>query len=66
MKIKLFTHSDLDGVGCAILMKNVYRNDKIDIEYCDYGNVNDKIKEFLNSVVPDETYFLYRLKNSKY
>ena len=48
MKIKLFTHTDLDGIGCAILMKNVYRNDKIDIEYCDYGNVNDKIGSFLN------------------
>ena len=49
MRIKLFTHTDLDGVGCAILMKNVYRNGEIDIEYCDYGNVNDKIEKFLNS-----------------
>ena len=49
MKIKLFTHSDLDGIGCAILMKYLYKDNELDIEYCDYGNVNDKIKNFLNS-----------------
>lgn len=48
MRIKLFTHTDLDGIGCAILMKNVYKNNEVDIEYCDYGNVNDKIGYFLN------------------
>ena len=47
MRIKLFTHTDLDGIGCAILMKNVYKNNEVDIEYCDYGNVNDKVEEFL-------------------
>jgi oligoribonuclease NrnB/cAMP/cGMP phosphodiesterase (DHH superfamily) len=45
MKIKLFTHTDLDGVGCAIVGKAAFSD--IDIEYCDYGNVNEKVKEFI-------------------
>jgi len=47
-KIKLFTHTDLDGVGCAILGRYMFK-ESIDIEYCDYGNVNDKINTFLDS-----------------
>ena len=48
MRIKMFTHIDLDGVGCAILLQNAYRNAKIDIEYCEYNNINEKVEEFLN------------------
>lgn len=47
-KVKLFTHTDLDGVGCAILGKYMFKDD-IDIEYCDYDNVNVKINTFLES-----------------
>lgn len=46
--IKLFTHTDLDGVGCAILAKLAFGED-VDIEYCDYDNVNEKVKEYLNT-----------------
>jgi len=48
MKVKLFTHTDLDGVGCAILAKNEAFAD-VDIEYCDYNNVNEKIKTFIEN-----------------
>ena len=48
MKVKLFTHTDLDGVGAAILAKAVYGND-VDIEYCDYDNINEKLIEFINN-----------------
>ena len=48
MKIKMFTHTDLDGVGCSILLKNVYRDSDINVEYCDYNNINEKVEEFLN------------------
>lgn len=44
-KIKLFTHTDFDGVGCAILAKLAFKNP--DIEYCDYNNINQKIKDFI-------------------
>jgi oligoribonuclease NrnB/cAMP/cGMP phosphodiesterase (DHH superfamily) len=46
-KIKLFTHNDLDGVGCAVVGKVVFGED-IDIEYCGYKDVNDKIEQFLS------------------
>lgn len=44
--IKLFTHTDLDGVGCAILAKLAFGKE-VDIEYCDYNNVNEKVREYL-------------------
>ena len=45
-KIMLFTHTDLDGVGCAILAYLAFGKENVDVEYCDYGNVNEKIEEF--------------------
>lgn len=46
--IKLFTHTDLDGVGCAILAKLAF-GEEVDIEYCDYENVNEKVSEYVNT-----------------
>lgn len=45
MKVKLFTHTDLDGIGCAIVGKIAFEN--IDITYCNYDDVNEKIKNFI-------------------
>ena len=42
--IKLITHTDLDGVGCAILATIVFKNN-IDITYC---HVPDEVNEYLN------------------
>lgn len=46
--IKLFTHTDLDGIGCAILAKIAFDSD-VDIEYCDYGEINDKVNDFIST-----------------
>ena len=46
MKIKLFTHTDLDGIGCAILAYLAFRRKNVEVEYCDYSNVNDKVRDF--------------------
>lgn len=46
--IKLFTHTDLDGVGCAVLAKFAFGND-VDIEYCNYDDIDSKVKEYFNS-----------------
>ena len=43
-KIKIFTHTDLDGIGCAIVAKLAF--DEVDVEYCDYKDVNGKVREF--------------------
>lgn len=44
--IKLFTHTDLDGIGCAVLAKLAF-GENVDISYCDYGNINANVEEFL-------------------
>lgn len=48
-KVKLFTHTDLDGSGCAIVACNVFGVDNVDITYCDYHNVNEKITNFFSN-----------------
>ena len=45
-KIKLFTHTDLDGIGCAILAYLAFGRENVDVEYCDYSNVNEKVEKF--------------------
>lgn len=46
--IKLFTHTDLDGVGCAILAKLAFGTEVVDIEYCNYDDINTKVEEYFN------------------
>lgn len=52
--IKLFTHTDLDGVGCAILSKLAF-GDEVDIEYCNYNDVDEKVVNFINAVKNSDT-----------
>ena len=47
MKIKLFTHTDLDGVGCAILAYLAFGEKNVDVEYCNYDDVDNKVEEFI-------------------
>ena len=44
--IKLFTHTDLDGIGCAILAYLAFGRENVDVEYCDYKNINENVREF--------------------
>jgi oligoribonuclease NrnB/cAMP/cGMP phosphodiesterase (DHH superfamily) len=45
--IKLFTHTDLDGVSNAVIAFINFDFENVDVEYCNYNNVNDKVKQFL-------------------
>ena len=47
MKIKLFTHTDLDGIGNALLLLKYNKISMKDIDYLDYTNVNDVIRQFI-------------------
>lgn len=47
-KVKLFTHIDFDGVGCAIVASKFY-GVGIDVTYCDYDEINSKVSEFIES-----------------
>jgi uncharacterized protein len=44
LKVKLFTHTDLDGIGCAIVAKHAFHN--VDVEYCNYDEIDKKVEEF--------------------
>lgn len=46
--VKLFSHTDLDGIGCGILAKLAFGND-VDISYCDYDNIDSSVMEFINN-----------------
>lgn len=45
-KIKLFTHTDLDGVGCAILAYLAFGRENVDVEYCNYDDINERVLDF--------------------
>lgn len=47
--IKLFTHTDLDGIGCAILAKLAFGTEVVNIEYCNYDDIDSKVEEYFNS-----------------
>ena len=53
--IKLFTHTDLDGIACAVLAKIAF--DNVDISYCNYDSGN--ILDFLYTIT--NTYCIYNL-----
>ncbi|MCU9614469.1 DHHA1 domain-containing protein [Caldibacillus lycopersici] len=46
MKVKLFTDSDLDGLGCAIVAKLAYGDD-VEVTHCNYRNLNQRVEDFL-------------------
>lgn len=45
-KIKLFTHTDLDGIGCAVLAYLAFGRDNVEVEYCNYDDINKKVEAF--------------------
>lgn len=47
--IKLFTHTDLDGVGCAILAYLAFGKDNVDVEFCNYDDIEAKVMAFCSS-----------------
>lgn len=50
MKVKLFTHTDLDGVGCAVVAAEAFGKYNVDITYCDYDKIDSKVSNFLSSI----------------
>ena len=52
--IKLFTHTDLDGIGCAILAKLAFGTEVVDVEYCNYDDIDLKVEKYFDSGVEYE------------
>lgn len=51
--IKLFTHTDLDGVGCAILARLAFDRD-VDITYCNYDDIDNLVSDFVHTELAPE------------
>lgn len=49
MKIKLFTHTDLDGVGCPIVANVFLGEENVDVVYCENSEVDRKVSDFIQS-----------------
>ena len=48
-KLKMFTHTDLDGVGCGLVLQLMLRNKYIsDIQYANYNEINEVVSNFIN------------------
>lgn len=65
--IYLFTHTDLDGVGCAILAKLFFADEPC-ITYCDYGDIDYKVKKLLGNaeiLQPGDKIFITDISISK-
>jgi uncharacterized protein len=43
--IKLFTDSDLDGIGCGLLAKLAFA--EVNISFCSYRNLDERVRQFL-------------------
>lgn len=58
-KIKLFSHTDLDGVGCAILAYLAFGRENVDVEYCNYDDVDGIIRKFYLCCNPEDYDAIY-------
>lgn len=47
MKVKVFSHNDLDGVGCVIVANAVFGKENVDFSLCNYNEINDKVLDFV-------------------
>jgi oligoribonuclease NrnB/cAMP/cGMP phosphodiesterase (DHH superfamily) len=55
MNVKLITHTDLDGAGCAIIAKSIFND--LDIEYHNYDTIDEVSKKMLNDTKFDKIIF---------
>lgn len=51
MRIKLFTHTDLDGIGCSIVAKHAFQKTggTVDTTYCGYKTIDKKVSDFIDT-----------------
>lgn len=54
--IKLFTHTDLDGVGCTVLANLAFGVTNVNIEYCNYDDINHFVNEFIQKERKERKY----------
>lgn len=55
--IHLFTHNDLDGVGCGILAKLAFK-EKVKVHYNSVGSLNYQVAEFMEEATPQHQIYI--------
>ncbi|MCA1319514.1 oligoribonuclease [Bacillus tianshenii] len=55
--IHLFTHNDLDGVGCGILAKIAFK-EKVEVHYNSVGSLNYQVANYLEHAIPNNTIYI--------
>lgn len=58
-RVRCFVHTDLDGIGCSILAKIAFGCENVDVEYCNYDDINTRVKEFFDKGSDREYYRVY-------
>jgi oligoribonuclease NrnB/cAMP/cGMP phosphodiesterase (DHH superfamily) len=58
MRIKLFTHTDLDGVGCVIVAHAAFGKENVDFELCNYGEIDNKVAAYLDTRMEHDLVFI--------
>lgn len=48
-KIKLYTHTDLDGIAPEMLLRKVLPDTHFSVEYCSYNSLTKRLLDFLTS-----------------
>lgn len=51
-EVKHCTHTDADGVGSAVMGKHIFTHTSV--EFCDYHNVDDKVKDFVFKYIDED------------
>ncbi|KMJ59541.1 oligoribonuclease [Bacillus sp. LL01] len=55
--IHLFTHNDLDGVGCGILAKLAFK-EKVKVHYNSVGSLNYQVADFMEEATPQHQIYI--------
>ena len=50
MKIINITHTDLDGIGCSIVLKSLFPNSELEYHCCSYHDVEKTISDVLDNL----------------
>jgi len=58
-KVKLFSHTDLDGYGCNVVAKLALCFLEVDCENLNYDKINERVKEFFTTKEYDEYSVVY-------
>jgi oligoribonuclease NrnB/cAMP/cGMP phosphodiesterase (DHH superfamily) len=57
LMIHLFTHNDLDGVGCGILAKLAFK-EKVKVHYNSVGSLNYQVADFMEEATPNNQIYI--------